>query len=216
MHNPIKQQPHYSPYTKHPHHHNHNHNQHQHTKTNNKTTHSSNKSTYNRCWDWLLTGGNTHYARNRATFTTYRRAPCKIAHKRVLGIGTVELTVQRSPDDPRPHKLTLHDVLHMPSARCNGLSVDKYREEHPGEDLREVMMGSGGGQEMMQAVGGGEEEALWFADEYCGCLRVVVWGDPQGESFLRGPEDGRLYGVSVIAGEREMQVLRERVAVRGY
>ncbi|PLN84481.1 hypothetical protein BDW42DRAFT_191567 [Aspergillus taichungensis] len=207
MHSSTKQQsPHYTPYSKHPHHHHHHHN--------NKPTNNNKKPTYNRCWDWLLTGGNAHYARNRATFSTYRRAPCKISHKRVLGIGTVELTVQRSPSDPRPHKLVLHDVLHMPGARCNGLSVDKYREEHPGEDLREVM--TDGGQEMLQAVGGEKEEALWFADEYCGCLKVVVWGNPQGESFLRGPEDGRLYGVSVIAGEKEMEVLRERVAVRGY
>lgn len=216
MHNSKHQPPHYTPYSKHPHHHNHNHNHnsHTHTKTNHKNN-KNNKPTHNRCWDWLLTGGNAHYARNRAAFKTYRRAPCKISHKRVLGIGTVELTVQRSPNDPRPHKLVLHDVLHMPGARCNGLSVDKYREEHPGEDLREVMTDEG--QEMLQAVGGDEEEAaLWFADEYCGCLKVVVWGDPQGESFLRGPEDGRLYGVSVIAGEKEMEVLRERMAVRGY
>ncbi|RAK99115.1 uncharacterized protein BO80DRAFT_503642, partial [Aspergillus ibericus CBS 121593] len=92
-----------------------------------------------RCFDWLLlpTNSNTHIAKNRSSFSAYRRAPCKIANQRVLGIGTVQLRVQRAPDDPRTNVLVLHDVLHMPGARCNGISVAKYTGEC--EDEAEVM-----------------------------------------------------------------------------
>ncbi|PYH41408.1 uncharacterized protein BP01DRAFT_360382 [Aspergillus saccharolyticus JOP 1030-1] len=84
-----------------------------------------------RCWDWLLlpSSSNTHFAKNRASFCTYRRAPCKIANQRVLGVGTVQLRVRRAPNDPRTTTLVLHDVLHMPHARCNGISVTKFTED---------------------------------------------------------------------------------------
>jgi hypothetical protein len=166
----------------------------------NANTHAgSHKS--NRCWDWIVVGGNCHYAKNRSTFTSYRRAPGKIGRSRVLGIGTVELQVQRGPRDPRPNNLVLEDVWHMPDARCNGLSVSKYTETNQPSSVESE------GQHV-EAKSDRDGEALWFGDAYCGCSRVVLTGDPKGDSYLR---DGQTHMLSVIASPEELDKLRSRV-----
>ncbi|GFF29544.1 hypothetical protein IFM46972_02656 [Aspergillus udagawae] len=156
---------------------------------------------YNRCWDWIVVGGNCHYAKNRSTFTSYRRAPGKIGRSRVLGIGTVELQVQRGPRDPRSNKLVLEDVWHMPDARCNGLSVPKYTETN-----RPLSVKSEGAH--VEAKSDRDGEAVWFGDSYCGCPRVVLTGDPRGDSYLR---DGQMHMLSVAASPEELDKLWSRV-----
>lgn len=162
-----------------------------------------------------------HYAKNRSAFRTYRRAPGKINKNRVLGVGTVELKVRRAPDDDRPNKLVLEDVLHLPNAVCNGLCVGKYREGNPGDDM-EVADGEGCRCQVWsegdvnshgEGEGEGEDrhgEALWYGEEYHGCSRVVLWGDPRGSSGLEDADAVELPGVDASADELDTLYTRVR------
>lgn len=162
-----------------------------------------------------------HYAKNRSSFRTYRRAPGKINKNRVLGVGTVELKVRRAPDDDRPNTLVLEDVLHLPNAVCNGLCVGRYRERNPGDDM-EVAGGEGcrcqvwregdGNSSHEEEDGHGHGEALWYGEEYHGCSRVVLWGDPQGSSGLEDADAVELPGVDASA--EELDTLHTRVMDR--
>lgn len=86
--------------------------------------------TTKRSYDWILISGNTHYARDRASFKDYTAINTIVGENRVLGIGVVELAVVRSPPlnlsgfpmaNPGASKLILADVLHMPDMVCNGI-----------------------------------------------------------------------------------------------
>ncbi|KAL4780901.1 hypothetical protein BJX76DRAFT_360422 [Aspergillus varians] len=208
-------------------HNQHSHNQHSHhhppppnSSANNPKNPSSTKS-----HDWILVPGNMHYAKNRSTFRTYRRAPGKIGKNRVLGVGSVELKVRRGPgpDEDRPNTLVLDDVLHLPNAVCNGLCVGKYQERNPGDGI-EVCGGEGCRCRVRRGSEGdnenerdreGEGEALWYGEEYKGRSRVVLWGDRPGGSGVedapyRNPAD--LAGVDASA--EELNTLYTRVMDR--
>lgn len=171
-------------------------------KTRSQSRSQSPAVSYNRCWDWIIVGGNCHYAKNRASFRTYRRAPGKIGGNKVLGVGTVELQVRRGLGDERMNTLVLQDVLHMPNARCNGLSISKYREANPHLSAVETE------KEHFQATSDGDGELLWCADEYCGLSRVALAGRPKGQSYLR---DGQVYTLSVIASAEELERLNRKL-----
>lgn len=152
-----------------------------------------------------MVGGTNHYAKNRSAFTTYRRAPCKVnGHTRVLGVGTVKLDLERSPQDPSTYTLFLHDVLHIPEAVCNGISIN------PG------FMGAGnygiswGDKRIYDAD---TEEPCWYARAFHndGLMRCVLAGDPRGQTFLE--KDG-MYMLSVNASEEELEILGRRVENR--
>lgn len=89
----------------------------------------------------------------------------------------------------------------MPDARCNGLSVSKYTETNQPSSVESE------GQHV-EAKSDRDGEALWFGDAYCGCSRVVLTGDPKGDSYLR---DGQTHMLSVIASPEELDKLRSRV-----
>ncbi|KAE8147862.1 hypothetical protein BDV25DRAFT_142340 [Aspergillus avenaceus] len=161
-------------------------------------------NTYNRCWDWIVTGGNCHYAKNRATFRSYRRAPGKIGGSRVLGVGSVELRVRRGSEDERTNTLVLNDVLHMPNARCNGLSLPKYQDANP-------LSGVDDEGEHFQAKSEDGSEPLWYTEEFRGLSRVVLAGQPQGESVLKDSENCT---PSVTASDEELEKLWQRVQNR--
>ena len=46
-----------------------------------------------RCWDWMVVSGETHYAKNRSSFKTYKEVSgtAQSVRARVIGIGSVEL-----------------------------------------------------------------------------------------------------------------------------
>src|ERR1700756_211204 len=79
------------------------------------------RSTPRQCWDWIVVSGNSHYARDQSSFKTYRRVAKKLRnnifnpHDELLveGIGTVELSVCRSPQDDSSHVIVLENVLHI-------------------------------------------------------------------------------------------------------
>ncbi|GKZ24339.1 hypothetical protein AbraCBS73388_011147 [Aspergillus brasiliensis] len=77
------------------------------------------------CHDWMVVQGNVHYARDRAHFTTYRPVTAHLKNNifnptdelEVAGIGTVEIPVVRSLDNPfDTHTIVLENVLHIPEA----------------------------------------------------------------------------------------------------
>ncbi|KAI2899503.1 hypothetical protein CBS76997_2368 [Aspergillus niger] len=199
-----------------------------------KTPSSPSPSKSNRCFTWLLLppASNTHIAKNRSSFSSYRRAPCKIANQRVLGVGTVQLRVQRAPDDPRTNTLVLHDVLHMPNAKCNGISVAKYTGESEEETASEGGSSAGERAVVEEVENGGlvkvksereDGEGLWFArgrsrgDQCEGeggddGLRVVLAGEKEMEN-----DDGAGRGImGVVASKEELEMLNERVRNRSW
>ncbi|KAL2871047.1 uncharacterized protein BJX67DRAFT_377657 [Aspergillus lucknowensis] len=192
-----------------------------HNRNNNNSGSSSGSGS--RCWTWLLVPGNMHYAKNRSSFSSYRRAPSKIDGSRVLGVGTVELKVRRAPDDDRMNTLVLRDVLHMPGARCNGLCVGKYCEMNPGdgvkvcgEGFQAFSEGESEGEGKKEEEDGrryGNGEKLWYGEGYHGRSRVVLWGDPHGSEDLE--DDGGCVDMPGIdASAEELDTLYTRVRER--
>ena len=90
-----------------------------------------------RCWDWILTSGSVHYARNASAFTTYtplspeNSASLGLGLLEAIGIGTVHLGAVRAFGGPEVCSLILYDVLHVPSATCNGIAKCFFRMLEP-------------------------------------------------------------------------------------
>ncbi|KAL1966234.1 hypothetical protein VTN77DRAFT_4786 [Rasamsonia byssochlamydoides] len=129
-----------------------------------------------RCWDWMIVGGHCHFARNRSSFKTYRRLRGEAGTPnaaRVIGIGTVELLVRRSWNDPKPYKLVLEDVLHIPDAICNGFNP--------------MLLSDGAccqcrsGKDGWQGIDPYTEEQLWYTKPFARLSKLVLAGNPQGE-----------------------------------
>lgn len=181
------------------------------SQTTSKRKRRSKRDTPKRCWDWLIVHGNCHYAKNRSMFRSYRRAPSKIAGRRVLGVGTVELRVRRGPDDDRTNTLVLQDVLHMPNAPCNALCIDKYRDANPDSDVEE----SETEDCCVRAVADADRTPLWYGHDYGRVLKVVLAGQPDGESYL-GEKEGGGSMMGVVASEEELDTLWRRVREREW
>ncbi|KAL4881215.1 hypothetical protein BJY04DRAFT_218392 [Aspergillus karnatakaensis] len=211
----------------------------------NPTLHSRNNSTSSsskKNHTWLLTPGNSHFAKNRSSFSTYHRAPTRISGTKCLGVGTVELTVRRGPDDTdnRPNKIVLENVLHIPGARCNGLCLGRWKGDCGGDV--EVVNGDGNGNNNKQGecrclrrassedgredeieegeVGEdgsefGHPEALWYGEGYHGGSRVVLWGDEmRGNEEDVGVDVDGMNVRGVDASAEELSTLYTRVRQR--
>ncbi|KAJ0417920.1 hypothetical protein BJY00DRAFT_197443 [Aspergillus carlsbadensis] len=157
-----------------------------------------------RCWDWMIVSGNTHYAKNRSSFTTYRRVGRSIPRPTtgetfVAGIGTVELKVRTSRDEPGlpDGTLVLENVLHIPSAICNGVSIE----------LSDAIAGNpAGGWDAWDQ----QDRTIWYGERFYGGCRLVLAGNPQGESYL---EDG-LHMLSMYAPEDFLNEVQEEKKTR--
>ena len=171
-------------------------------KTNPNNKNNNNNGPSQRCWDWILVGGTNHYAKNRASFSTYRRVLCQVGNMRVLGIGTVNLQVVRGPEDTRTNTLVLENVLHIPEAICNGISIDQYFTSHPDYDFS-FRYGT-----VCHRDNG---EPLWYGRKHpkSTLKRVVVAGDPQGEESKL--KEGVMYSLSIHASVAELDELNRRV-----
>ncbi|KAL4967680.1 uncharacterized protein BDV14DRAFT_168998 [Aspergillus stella-maris] len=136
-----------------------------------------------RCHDWMIVSGSCHYAKNRSAFTTYRRVGRQmgggLSSIYVAGIGTVRLQVRSSAARGAPTRtLELHNVLHTPGTICNGFNSMAW--------LR-----SEGGPSTDPYSGTDELDApFWYSKEFLGLNRLVLAGNPQGESYL--PRDTAL------------------------
>ncbi|KAK5112853.1 hypothetical protein LTR85_011080 [Meristemomyces frigidus] len=89
-----------------------------------------------RCSDWMLHDGNVHYVRNGSAFRKrgYTKLDLQTRTRLgfedfgALGIGTFDIVSHRGVGAPDLCAITLHDVLHIPAAPCNGISVTKLRD----------------------------------------------------------------------------------------
>jgi hypothetical protein len=164
-----------------------------------------------RCWDWMITTGNCHYAKNRSSFKEYRRVGKSIQNgviegmtTFVAGVGTVELKVQTTHEEGSPIRtLVLEAVLHIPDAKCNGFSVAVYHTVH------------GGSTRLGLEPSGTDEEykPLWCGEQFKGLAKLVLEGNPQGESYLG---DG-IKMLSMYIGDKDLEEIvgpREEDAVK--
>ncbi|KAI9368239.1 hypothetical protein BJX61DRAFT_546737 [Aspergillus egyptiacus] len=148
------------------------------------------------CRDWMIVSGNCHYARDRASFTTYTPVHALLKNNifnphdemHVAGVGTVHLVVPRGRTDPgSTHTLVLEDVLHIPEAICNGFNP--------------LLVGSS-----MSAHGDYWEGAdrqgrpMWFGLPFAGMGRLVLAGPGGGESEL---VEGRVPTLSLYVSPEE-------------
>ncbi|EFQ99058.1 hypothetical protein MGYG_02071 [Nannizzia gypsea CBS 118893] len=138
-----------------------------------KREHGANNPPRQRCFDWMVTSG-VNYAKNRSSFKAYQHInPVTLESGtgvRVIGMGTVELKVPRSPDNQEVNTLVLDGVLHIPEAICNGFNP-------------RVLGGSTSFGEPLQSYDE-NRRPTYYATQFCGLWRLVLDGNPQGESRL--------------------------------
>lgn len=155
-----------------------------------------------RCWDWMVVSGTCHFAKNRSSFKDYRQVGKDVPNAMftdapplyVAGVGTVELKVRASAKKGASTRtLILEDVLHVPSAMCNGFNVMAYHREN-------------GGTSGMKDGTDEHGDPLWCSQEFKGLSRLVLAGNPQGESYLNdGPKMLSLYvDLEDIFGDDDM------------
>lgn len=139
------------------------------------------ETSQSRCWDWIIVSGTSHYARDRSSFVTYRRVGRTVSSGLiggnifVAGIGTVELKVRPSKTENLPTRtLVLDNVLHVPSAICNGFCFAKYQRAHGGSVSFGIDMYGTDRQ----------KHPLWYGVPFCELEKLALAGNPQGESYL--------------------------------
>jgi hypothetical protein len=107
----------------------------------------------------------------------------------MVGIGTAELEVKRCPREQETNALVLEDVLHIPTAKCNGF---RSRAVQGTESW-----GAGG---VVQDFDGTRTQPMWYATGFCGLYRLVLAGNPQGESEL---QEGGMYSLSIYLSQED-------------
>lgn len=151
-----------------------------------------------RCWDWIIVGGDYHYAKNRSSFKEYHRIKAKVGLTRVIGIGMIELQVERK--DGTPYTLVLDDVLHTPSAICNGFNP-----------------GLIDGQQMWSATDtvegtDGSGHSSWHARNFFGLPRLVIVNNPEGDSQIEKAKVKRKlpFSLSLVVNEEERDKIEDQ------
>jgi len=151
----------------------------------------------------MLHDGNVHYARNGSAFrsggytkldlpTTTR---LDIEDFGAIGIGTVDLMAQRAVGAPDICAITLHDVLHIPAAPCNGISIEKL-------EAADVHVATGeGGCVMTQKQ---TTEQLFAGTRVGWLFRVALYGEPAEDSSLHEMELVRPSAASLLAREEKL------------
>jgi len=151
-----------------------------------------------RCWDWIVVGGDYHYAKNRSSFKEYHRIKAKVGLTRVIGIGTIEILVERK--DSKPYTLILEDVLHTPSAVCNGFNpaLTECRQTWTASDTVEGKDASG--------------QSLWHARNFFGLPRLVIVNNPEGDSMIEKAKAKRKmpFSLSLVVNEEERDKIEDQ------
>ncbi|KAK3723615.1 hypothetical protein LTR37_001496 [Vermiconidia calcicola] len=82
------------------------------------------------CHDWLLHEGNVHFCRSRKYFKTYEEYHPRVTvtypdlgRLRVHGIGIAQVGLKRQLGQDTGMDWNFHACLHIPDARCNGVSI---------------------------------------------------------------------------------------------
>jgi hypothetical protein len=151
-----------------------------------------------RCWDWIVVGGDYHYAKNRSSFKEYRRIKAKIGLTRVIGIGTVELHVERK--DSTTYALVLEDVLHTPGAICNGFvpSLTSCQQTWSAIDAVEGIDENG--------------QSLWKTRGFFGLPKLVIVNSPEGESGIEKAKAKRKipFSLSLCVNQEERDKIEDQ------
>jgi hypothetical protein len=155
----------------------------------------------------MIVSGSCHYAKNRSPFTSYRRlnGGCTIGGTRCIGVGTVELNVKRSntpgDGDENTYTLVLENVFHTPDTLSNGFNPLRTECDHAW------------GEGVVKGTDRRSGEALWYAEEFAGLMRLVIAGNPQGESVLeREVGGGRALSLSIYIMPEELANINAQLA----
>jgi hypothetical protein len=151
-----------------------------------------------RCWDWIVVGGDYHYAKNWSSFKEYYRIKAKIGLTRVIGIGTIELQVERK--DSTPYTLVLEDVLHTPSAICNGFNPSLTDCLQTWSAVDSVEGNSANG------------ESLWHARNFFGLPRLVIVNNPEGDSVIEKVKAKKKlpFSLSLVVNQQERDKIEDQ------
>jgi hypothetical protein len=155
-----------------------------------------------RCWDWMVTSGSVQYARDRSAFEAYTPATGTVGGTAYIGIGRVKLSVRRSPNmDSTYRSLVLENVVHIPTAICNGFVP------HLCSDVRDTMSMR---REGIFATSNPDGKPAWYAENAYDLYRLVHEGNPQGESPLEDSSGPKM--LSVHASQKEMEDLAKHIS----
>lgn len=152
-----------------------------------------------RCYDWLVLPKGVHFARNKSWFNDAEYTGINVSVTGaagqslwVQGIGTVKLDIRTSVaaathtadattalalGNPRPMEpgfvtLTLRNVLHVPKAFCNAMSMPMIHEA--------LAMTTNLSGDAAADIG-----ANWMTTPFMGLTKLCLLGDAVGESPLR-------------------------------
>ena len=180
------------------------------------------------CPDWILTNEGQCYARKRSSFTKYNTFTGSAGEKheptrngiwryfhsaprggesvppgrnKVIGIGDVELTVNRRRDenDNSTRSLRLENVLHLPESPCNGFNPGTLR----GCTIKTEGEGKGKYTEGLDIFG----DPWWHAKPFHGRMRLALAFDPPGKTILK-KNYVPLNGLNVVLNEEEQDFLK--------
>lgn len=157
-----------------------------------------------RCYDWLPQKQGVHFARNRSSFSDYTSVNVKLDNGMwVQGIGSTHLDIMKGPDDSHGvDSIVLQDVLHLPNAICNGISMAMFDK---GTVSYSPIFGCRDQKGVM----------VWRLDEYCGLHKLALLGDPQGESPLQDTARRRTVDIrqslSLVLSDADVERIREAI-----
>ncbi|CZR56446.1 uncharacterized protein PAC_06334 [Phialocephala subalpina] len=116
-----------------------------------------------------------------------------IGSSKVTGVGTVELEVRKKADSLETGQVILRNALHVPSAICSGFNPAMIQIN---EGLGNITGGWSTGCQGFDREG----HQLWHGRFFCGLVRLVLAGNPQGESELKL---GEVYSLSMFISGAE-------------
>jgi hypothetical protein len=160
-----------------------------------------------RCLDWMIVSGTCHFAKDRSAFQTYRGVGTSVRNFIikdqtifVAGVGTVELRVRSSKEEGSPDRvLVMENVLHIPSAICNGFNWAVYRAINGGHVNLELEFNGCDS----------DGRPLWCGQPYVGLQKLVLAGNPQGESYLK---EGGHYCLSIYVSNDDLRAIQAAAA----
>ncbi|KAK2760928.1 hypothetical protein FQN54_002170 [Arachnomyces sp. PD_36] len=168
---------------------------------------ASNSQSPPRCPDWVfLNNSNVHVAKDREWFTDYTPFESYLGERDdnipVLGIGTVDLPVERSPDpseqDPQS-TLRLTNVLHAPSFLCNVLGGPILKHYA-------AMLGSGNPRISKGNIKDSQGQPVAYFEPGRPLFIVKLRGAPVGPRVI---EPGHGYALTAYWDESERQRWRQ-------
>lgn len=150
------------------------------------------ESTSSRCYDWICVKEH-HYARDKECFSYYREVEGECMGDKVIGVGTVELELKESPNSLNTNKIVLYNVLHIPSAVCNGFwhyDPALHLKFHLQKDVTQFWL----------EKGKQNDKPVGYAIGFRGFLKLVLAGHSEGMTYMA---EGKHYLLDVFVARYE-------------